>query len=140
MDVSAKIDTFSLDEVMKRLAAVAEETRNEILVEALDEAAVPILAGMQANCPVRSGKMKRNLRTYRGMRKGIPTLAIGSRERYAGLVELGHFVGPMALGESRAHVPAKPFMRRTYYDTRAEAIRDAQRHIADRLNRMAVSG
>jgi len=146
MDVIVAVDTLDLDAVMRRLAVVAEDVRNEILVEALDEGAAPIFTAMKEKCPIEQGKLKESLQTKRTKRKGLPALTIGPKSGlfkgdtfYGGFVELGHLAGSRKLGQGRKHVPAKPFMRNSFMEKRAEAVRDAQRHIADRLNRMAVS-
>ena len=145
MDVVVAVDTLDLDAVMRELAKVGEAVRNEILAEAVARASVPIFVAMRDKCPVETGALKASIEMKPTKRKGLPAMTVGPQSGlfkgkafYGGFVELGHMVGSRKLGAGRQHVAPRPFMRNAFMEKRAEAIRDAQRHIADRLNRMAV--
>ncbi|HUX02739.1 MAG TPA: HK97-gp10 family putative phage morphogenesis protein [Phycisphaerae bacterium] len=138
------VDQLELQKVTEALKTVAEDVRNDILVEAIDEAAEPIWKEMVAKCPVKSGALFRSLEKKRRTRKGLPALTMGpkggffkGKTFYAAFVELGHLAGSRKLGSGRKLVPAHPFMRPAFMANKAEAQRRAIAVIRRRLEAFA---
>ena len=138
------VEQLELQKVTEALKTVAEDIRNDILVEALDEAAEPIFKAMVAKCPVRKGVLKASLEKKRRKRKGLPALTMGpkggffkGKTFYAAFVELGHLSGARKLGSGRKLVPAHPFMRPAFMANKAEAQRRAIAVIRRRLEAFA---
>ena len=142
--LSVDVESVELAELTAKLARIIEAARDDILVEAIDEAAEPIWKDMVVKCPVKSGDLFRSLEKKRRTRKGLPALTMGpkggffkGKTFYAAFVELGHLSGARKLGSGRKLVPAHPFMRPAFMANKAEAQRRAIAVIRRRLEAFA---
>ena len=141
----AEIDAESLAALTRELTKVAADMRSDILADALDQAADPILSAMQAKCPIGdTGDLYDSLEKKRTKRKGLPAVTVGTKAGafagktfYASFIELGHFVGSRKLGDARHHVAARPFMRPAYMENKRRAQGIVMKVIRQRLAQIA---
>ncbi len=109
-------------ELLRKLEQFPRTVQRKLLRQAIRDGARPILAAAKANAPVLTGALKASLRlrVRKNVKPGVYAVQIQAGKYgefrgdqfYAAFLELGHRLGHRRLGNSRAIVPANPFMRR----------------------------
>ena len=130
MSIKMKVDIVGVEEALARISKFDVETRVAVRKQ-VRRSANRLRKNMQGRVPVRSGNLKKSIRAkYDSDQLGAdvgPTRPGGS---HAHLVEFGHRL--VINGQSKGHVPAKPFItpaaeeeRPKYVDEMKQAIRGA---------------
>lgn len=117
-------------QVDRRLRALPKTIRRKVLNKAVRAGLKPVHDEARALCPEDTGDLGTSIkvRAWPKRRRNQVAMEVITGEGtfrgetfYGGMVEYGHFAGHRRLGNTRAWVEARPFMRPAYDRKRAEA-------------------
>lgn len=107
-----KIDISGDKAIMRKLGALPQKVEKKVITQAVRKAAKPILAQMKANAPVKSGAMKKGIKTKVLPRKqGMFRMIVGISKKwvvgkfYGAYEEFGHKTGSP---KQKSKAPRKP--------------------------------
>jgi HK97 gp10 family phage protein len=143
--------TLSVDdrEALRALERLERLTKKRVTQKVLRRAGAPIRAEAKSLVPVKSGELKRSIRTYVSVRRFGGTGRVESRERYAHLVELGtkpHYQTRKLKHEKRKRrvkhpgAKAKPFLRPAFDNRRDQSVSIARKTLHDEIRNLNRKG
>ena len=120
--VGATMELVGFEQLQRALAKLPDKYLKSEARKSSYEAMQPILHAARAKVPVNTGTLAASLKITgfrsRNWRFSILTIAgdatghlFQGKVFYAGMVEWGHRIGHRSLGDKRAEVPARPFLR-----------------------------
>ena len=130
--LTVKVDDRELVAALLRLEKVAKK---RIATKVIRRASAPIRADAKRRVPVRTGDLKRSIRTYTKFRRYSISGAVESRLPYAHLVELGtkpHYQTRKLKHEKKKRAvkhpgaKPKPFLRPAFDSKKDEATTNAR--------------
>jgi HK97 gp10 family phage protein len=135
--VGGDLSIDGLQPLLKKLDALGPKLAGKIGRRALREGAKIFQQQAKANAPVKDGLLKGSIRVRAGKRSrtGISYLVqtgegfFKGETFYGAFVELGHKAGSRKLGDDRAKVEARPFLRPAFDQKKAAAQRAVERRL-----------
>jgi len=124
--------------LQRKLAALGRTGANKVLRKALRAGAKVIRTEAQANAPVLTGDLRANIRVraMKRRKQGVGVRVVVGDGWYQGdqfygaFLEFGHRVGSRRLGDARATVEPKPFMRPAFDQKKDAAISEIETVLA----------
>ena len=125
-----EIDFSCIDKLQKKVSEMGKKS-NKLTNKALNAGADVILDEMVKRCPVRTGKAKKNLKKSKvKSKKGEKYINIGiNKEDNSEAFYLKFY----EWGTSRGQI-ARPFMRPTFENKKAEALKETVKVMKEGLN------
>lgn len=146
--IGATVTLTGDKELDRKFAELPTRVEKKVLREALRPAAYIIHAAAQANVPVITGTAKESLKVRAGKRsrgRDDVSLAVITASGwfrgpafYFPFDELGHHFGKRGL-PNRRHMPGKRWLRNALQQTEGAARAEAQRRIAEGIEREAAA-
>ena len=143
-----KADIVGAKELEAALKALPKTVANKVVRKALRSGGKVILGAMKAKCPVETGALLKALKVRAGRRRrNSYTIVVGASSKdftgkqfYASFVEMGHLQGSRKLGSNRKMIPAKPFMRPAYEQSKDTATTQTLDELKSGIEQAAANG
>lgn len=133
-------------ELLRQLGRLEKVTQRRVTQKILRRSGAPIRADAKRRVPVKTGRLKRSIKTYTKIQRYRAEGRVESREPYAHLVELGtsaHFQKRKLRHEKRARrflhpgAKPKPFLRPAFDSHKDEAVGIAKNTLREEIDKIA---
>jgi len=129
MAQNIRVELKGMPELFATLDKTERRIANREIIKGLRAAAKPMLAEMKRRVFVKSGILKKSIRTRILKSRGrLPhAVFIGPWPRYKGFMEKGFYYAPLVeygyVTKTGRHIPARPFVRSAWDHKRDDALR-----------------
>jgi len=136
------VDSKELVQALNRLERL---TKKRVATKVIRRAGAPIRADAKQRVPVRTGDLKRSIKTYVKVNQRTAYGRVESRLPYAHLVELGtkpHYQKRKLKHEKKKRAvkhpgaKAKPFLRPAFDSKKDEAVGNARQTLAEEIRKI----